>query len=249
MNILRYYLLLVIFSGMTGCEKEETVPDNIGAGSGNAGSGNGKTVFWISSDLACGNIDVTCNGRRETINRYYSSGAPACGASGCATFELEPGTYPYTATCSNWSWNGSVTVKSGNCVSMELTAGGGNNSGSNNGSGGGSGSGSGSGGNSSTGQAIVWVGYLGGGSIKVEVSTNSGPGGTRKVHATSFITSAYTDRTGPPPCGAYGSANFDLAPGTYRFSAMLGAPGDSDYQTWSGGFTVVAGKCVRTRIH
>ena len=90
--------------------------------SGNGGTSNGQAMFWISSDLGCGNISVSLNGTSRSISSFYSSGTPGCGASGCATFTLAPGTYSYTASCSGYSWTGrTVTVSSNGCSTIQLT--------------------------------------------------------------------------------------------------------------------------------
>ncbi|MBS1775927.1 MAG: hypothetical protein JSS64_06560 [Bacteroidetes bacterium] len=100
-------------------------------GNGNGGNTQGDVMFWLASDMTCGNISVTCGGTTKSISSYYSSGAPSCGASGCATFTLNPGTYNFTASCSNKNWSGSVTVTANGCYKMQLTGNG--NSGGNNG--------------------------------------------------------------------------------------------------------------------
>jgi hypothetical protein len=82
----------------------------------------GMVTFWTASDLACGNITVTCNGVSRTISTYNSGGAPACGANGTATFQLNPGNYTYSAQCSGTTWSGSVTVTANGCFKMQLTA-------------------------------------------------------------------------------------------------------------------------------
>ncbi|MBS1782955.1 MAG: hypothetical protein JSS78_07800 [Bacteroidetes bacterium] len=99
-----------------------------GNGNGNNGGSTGDVMFWLSSDMTCGSISVTCAGITKAISSYYSSGAPSCGASGCATFTLKPGTYSFTASCSNKNWSGNVTVTSNGCYKMQLTgSGNGNN--------------------------------------------------------------------------------------------------------------------------
>ncbi len=85
-------------------------------------SDTGEGMFWTSSDLACGNIDVYVDGSYEgEITSYYSSGVSSCGASGCVTFTRDPGTYSWTADCSNGSWSGNITISEGGCSKMELT--------------------------------------------------------------------------------------------------------------------------------
>ncbi len=86
------------------------------------GSGNGKVTFWIAQDFACGSITVNLNGQTRIINQYYSSGITSCDMSGCANFELPPGTYTYSAYCSNQTWNGNVTVTQNGCLLFQLTS-------------------------------------------------------------------------------------------------------------------------------
>jgi hypothetical protein len=78
-------------------------------------------MFWTRSDQNCGTITVTISGQTRSITSYYSSGAPSCGASGCATFTLAPGTYSYTATCDTYNWGPTtITVTEDGCFKMEL---------------------------------------------------------------------------------------------------------------------------------
>jgi major membrane immunogen (membrane-anchored lipoprotein) len=146
-------------------------------------------MFWIASDLGCGNINVVCNGITRTISSVYGS-APSCGASGTATFDLSPGTYAFTASCSGKNWSGNITVTAGNCSKLQLTS-----------SGGGGG-----GGGGSTGQGMFWIASdLGCGNITVVCN------GITRTISTIYATS--------PPCGTSGTATFDLSPGTYAYTA------------------------------
>jgi hypothetical protein len=114
-----------------GCSKMQLTS------SGGGGGSTGQAMFWIASDLSCGNITVNCNGQSRTISSFYSSGAPSCGASGTATFSMAPGTYSYTASCTGKTWNGTITITAGGCSKMQLTSSGG--------------------GGGSTGQAMFWI--------------------------------------------------------------------------------------------
>lgn len=88
---------------------------------GGGGSGNGNIIFWINSDMGCGNINVTLQGQgSSSISNFYAS-SPNCGASGCANFTVAPGTYNFTANCGDYSWDGSVTVSEDQCYKMQLT--------------------------------------------------------------------------------------------------------------------------------
>jgi hypothetical protein len=89
--------------------------------SGGGGSTTGNAMFWTSSDLGCGGIYVFISNSSGAISQYYSGGTPNCGASGCANFTLPPGNYSYTASCSSWNWNGTITVTAGGCSRMRLT--------------------------------------------------------------------------------------------------------------------------------
>lgn len=93
-------------------------------GSGTGGSGTssyGEVTFWTSVDHGCGQITVTMNGATRSINNYYYNGTPNCGATGCANFSgISPGTYSYSAECSSYYWNGTVTITADNCTLMQL---------------------------------------------------------------------------------------------------------------------------------
>lgn len=180
-----------------------------GGGGGGGGSTTGQGMFWIASDLGCGNISVTVNGVTKTITQYYSSGAPACGASGCATFDLPAGTYAFTASCTSKNWNGNITIIAGNCSRSQLTS---------------------SGGIPTTGQGMFWTASdLGCGNINVTVNG-----------VTKTITQFYS--SGTPPCGQVGCATFDLAPGTYNYTASCSG------KNWSGTINITTGGCNRIQL-
>jgi hypothetical protein len=89
-------------------------------GTGEENEGNtGKVLFWIQSDLGCGNIQVTLGNQNQTISSFYAN-APSCGASGCATYTISPGNYSYTASCPQKSWSGVVFVTQGSCSRIRL---------------------------------------------------------------------------------------------------------------------------------
>ena len=90
-----------------------------GGGTG-GGSTTGKVLFWTSSDLGCGVINVSINGSSGSIAGYYSSGSPECGASYGANFTLTAGTYNFTASCSSYNWSGTVSVTANGCSRMQL---------------------------------------------------------------------------------------------------------------------------------
>lgn len=92
-----------------------------GEGGGEQTATTGELTFWTASDLGCGNIQVNVSGVGSgTISAYHSS-TPDCGASGTASFpSVTPGSYSYTASCSDGEWNGSIEATAGGCSLMEL---------------------------------------------------------------------------------------------------------------------------------
>lgn len=92
-----------------------------GSTGGSSGGTTGSATFWVSSDFSCGSITVSVSGQGKTISSYYSSGAPSCGASGCANFTLASGSYSFSASCSGHTWQGTINVTSGGCSKMQLT--------------------------------------------------------------------------------------------------------------------------------
>jgi len=81
----------------------------------------GKVVFWVDADLGCGTIDVTIDGTTKTISSFYSGSTPDCDATGCATFQITPGSHNYSASCSGLSWSGTVNITSNGCLKTQLT--------------------------------------------------------------------------------------------------------------------------------
>jgi hypothetical protein len=120
MSNLKHILLIVTVILFNGCKKGDSSPDN-------SVNKQGQAMFWLASDLGCGNITVICNGVSKVIMGYYTT-APTCGANNTATFSLDTGTYSYSASCSGKVWNGSITVTNGECSKMQLTSNGGTNS-------------------------------------------------------------------------------------------------------------------------
>ena len=98
-------LLLLLATGCIKNEKDYAEPS--------------QAMFWTSHDLGCGSISVTCNGITHTFSGSYPE-LPDCGAPNSATFDLSPGVYKYTASCSNQIWQGNVTVVDQACTSLEL---------------------------------------------------------------------------------------------------------------------------------
>ena len=80
----------------------------------------GLVTFWASSNCNCGVINVTCAGYTAKMTEYYAVDSPTCGSPGCANFRLSAGTYSYTASCSDSSWSGTVTVNANGCTLQHL---------------------------------------------------------------------------------------------------------------------------------
>ncbi|EDM44880.1 hypothetical protein SCB49_02129 [unidentified eubacterium SCB49] len=155
--------------------------------------GTGNAVFWINSDYNCGAVTVNLSGNgSESITSYFTS-TPDCGTSGAANFSnLDPGTYSYTASCSDTNWSGTIDIAANTCSSELLLPG----------SGGG-------GGGDTTGDVKFWINHdFGCGNINVSVSGNG----------SSTIT-GYFDSA--PDCDtSSGGGNFNnLQPGNYSFTA------------------------------
>ena len=90
-------------------------------GCSSGSSTTGKASLWVTSDLGWGNITVVLNDTSSsTISQFYSNGSPGCDAGGSANFELPSGTYNYTASCSGYTWNGTITITNGQCSTMQL---------------------------------------------------------------------------------------------------------------------------------
>ncbi len=84
-------------------------------------SGTGSLVIWSSFDFG-NDIRVKVNGITRGSVRYFYSGVPDCGASGCVTLShIEPGVYTVSAKNDVYTWdNFSVLVREGWCNNFEL---------------------------------------------------------------------------------------------------------------------------------
>ena len=82
----------------------------------------GAVTFWTNTS-SFGNITVTVTGNGSaTVTSYITGGVPSCGFTGCATFDLLPGTYTYSAvSVSGSTWSGTVVVTGDGCQPVELT--------------------------------------------------------------------------------------------------------------------------------
>lgn len=88
---------------------------------GGTGGGDGTIMFWVQSDPGCGPISVTLNGQgSNSITGFYST-SPDCGAVSAANFSVPGGTYSFTASCTERTWDGTVTVEDDQCFKMRLT--------------------------------------------------------------------------------------------------------------------------------
>lgn len=95
-----------------------------GSGGGGGGSSTGDVIFWTNADFGCGPISVDVSGiGSSTISGYFPGGAPDCSntSAGGNFNDLDPGTYSFSANCSNLQWNGNVTISENTCLRFELT--------------------------------------------------------------------------------------------------------------------------------
>jgi hypothetical protein len=84
---------------------------------------DGRVTFWNLDASGLDPVDVFIEGILVgTITADYSS-TPDCGASGCVTFKVEPGTYNYQAeeqAPGTNTWSGTVTITSNGCQTIML---------------------------------------------------------------------------------------------------------------------------------
>jgi hypothetical protein len=117
-HFIRLFAVVLILSitWIVGCKKS-------GSDNGNGqppSSANGQAIIYLKQDCNVGNIDVTIGNTIRQI-RNYSSLGPDCDAdSSFAIFSLKPGTYSVTAKGGQQTWNGNVTVTTGQCTSLQL---------------------------------------------------------------------------------------------------------------------------------
>ena len=80
----------------------------------------GDFMFWTDESTTY-NITVNLEGvGTKTITSYYYF-TPDCGSSGCANYyDIEPGTYHYTAENYLYYWSGYVTIEADRCKKMLL---------------------------------------------------------------------------------------------------------------------------------
>lgn len=97
-----------------------------GGGSGGGGPTTGDVKFWIGQQLNCGNVSINVsNGSSLTLSQFYQNGTSPSGcddtSAGGNIFDLDPGSYSYSASCSNLTWSGSFNITAGGCQLIQLT--------------------------------------------------------------------------------------------------------------------------------
>lgn len=94
-----------------------------GSGGGSGGPTPGDVKFWINEDFGCGNITVNVSGvGSSTIDGFFFGSPGECENTdaGGNFNNLAPGSYNYTASCSDRNWDGSITITDGGCLLFEL---------------------------------------------------------------------------------------------------------------------------------
>lgn len=94
------------------------------AGGGTGGDPtDGDVKFFTSEDFGCGPITVNVNGvGSSSITSFFDSGAPDCSnpSAGGNFNDLAPGTYSFTASCVDRTWESDFTVIAGGCLRFQL---------------------------------------------------------------------------------------------------------------------------------
>lgn len=81
----------------------------------------GKISFWTDIQNT-GPITVTLGESTGEITQvFHKNTFPTCGQKGMLTIEGVPGSYTYSASNKKRTWQGSATIRSGQCSSMKLT--------------------------------------------------------------------------------------------------------------------------------
>ncbi len=85
----------------------------------------GSYMFWSNFDGPP--IDIFIEGSRAgTISTFYNE-TPSCGATGCVTVDLEPGTYEFLAVeqagagIGPREWEGTFTIRPNACGKLGLS--------------------------------------------------------------------------------------------------------------------------------
>jgi len=83
----------------------------------------GTVTFWMDGSVTTnGEVDVVINGTSQQITLDLTS-SPSCGATGCATFKLAPGTYNFVAEDQSpvsYQITGTFTVEKNGCLKYLL---------------------------------------------------------------------------------------------------------------------------------
>ena len=115
-NIL-FYSAIVATLLLSSCMQDNGNYNN----NNNYNSGSNLT-FWMQANCSTNPITVTIDGQSAQITQYFATSQPSCPSYGCANFYLPGGkTYTYTATGSDSTWTGSVTVPRSGCIQQLLT--------------------------------------------------------------------------------------------------------------------------------
>jgi hypothetical protein len=97
---------------MASCRKDR---DN-----NNNGYYNYNLTFWTAENCSPNPITVTVDSQTQQIQEYFPNTPATCGSQGCANFYLPTGTYSYTASNIDTTWQGSVTVTKGGCTLQQF---------------------------------------------------------------------------------------------------------------------------------
>ena len=87
---------------------------------GNQNYSTANLTFWTAINCSPNPITVKVDSQTAMITEYFPNAAPTCGNQSCANFNLPAGTYTYTATNGDTTWNGSVSVTKGGCTMQPL---------------------------------------------------------------------------------------------------------------------------------
>ena len=85
---------------------------------GNFGATN--LTIWTATNCSPNPITVTVGGKTTAMTEYYPNAPATCGSPGCANFNLAAGTYTYSATNGDTTWQGSVSVTKNGCTLQQL---------------------------------------------------------------------------------------------------------------------------------
>ncbi len=90
---------------------------------GGGGNATGDVIFWVNQDFGCGPISVSLTGAGSTtITGFYSS-TPSCSDTGNGgnINDIPAGNYVLNASCTGYTWNGSVTISENSCLRFQLS--------------------------------------------------------------------------------------------------------------------------------